>query len=290
MAKKAPHEGKIRESIVDGIFYPAEEEELTALIESLLEKSGEDAGNAFAIISPHAGYSYAGEIIARSFKASAKRNIKDVVILAPIHTDPIDHIFLPESKFFLTPLGSLKVNQELADELLSCSTNILRKDLPHLEEHCIEVHLPFIKYLFPEANIVPILLGNSSLRNIKILSNALQLTFAPVYSSTLFVVSSNMTTHMNKEIAEHETKTLIDLITKIDWKGIATAKVSGEISSCGAACIATILSFNDIEYDIRVTSTGSSESLNEDKGDIVNYASISIYNKKENRTHGIQPH
>jgi AmmeMemoRadiSam system protein B len=281
MAKRFPQDGKIRESIVDGIFYPAEEDELHALIERLLKNSEVEEGSAFAIVSPHAGYSYAGELIAASFKSAAKRSVKNVVILAPIHTDQTAEVFLPESKFFLTPLGAIEVNMGIVDGLLSCSTSIIQNDVPHLEEHCIEVHLPFIRCLFPEAKIVPILLGNSTMSSVKLLSNALQLTFKASYSQTLFVVSANITSHLNKENTEKETKTLLDLITALDWRGITEAKTAGKLSSCGAGCISTILSFNDIDYRTRIIATGSSEKQNEEHGEVVTYASIAIDNKKE---------
>jgi AmmeMemoRadiSam system protein B len=281
MAKKFPQDGKIRESIVDGIFYPSDEEGLHALIERLLSSSPAETGSSFAIISPHAGYSYAGEFMASSFKSARKRSVKNVVVIAPIHTDPMSNVFLPESKFFLTPLGAIEVNQEVVEDLLSCSTSILRKDLPHLEEHCIEVQLPFVKYLFPDAKIVPILLGNHTMSNVKSLSNALQLTFSQTYGETLFVVSANMTSHMNKQDTEEETRTLLELIERLDWRGIVEAKNSGKISSCGAGCISAILSFNDIDYDARILSTGSSEKQSEEDGEVVTYAAISVINKKE---------
>ncbi len=281
MNRKFPQNGKIRESIVDGIFYPAEGNELGKLIDTLLAASKAEEGSSFAIVSPHAGYSYAGEFIAASFKAASRRNIKNVVIIAPIHTDPSPSAFLPESKYFLTPLGAIEVNMELVEEILTCSTSILQKDLPHLEEHCIEVHLPFIRHLYPDAKIVPILLGNSAMSSVKLLSNALQLTFASSYERTLFVVSANMTSHMKKENTEKETSVLFELIRNHDWKGIVEAKSAGRISSCGAGCLSVILSFNDIDYATNVLATGSSEKQNEEHGEIVTYASIAINNEKE---------
>ena len=198
MSKKIPSDGKIRESIVNGIFYPSEEKELITLIENLMSQTERDPGDAFAIITPHAGYTYAGKQIARAFKSTINRQIKNIVIVAPIHSKQDPGIYLPESKFFLTPIGSIPVNQDLVDELLTCSTNILNKDIPHLEEHCIELQLPFIRYLFPNIPIVPILLGNSSEKNIKLLSNALQLTFSSSYDHTLFIITSNMSAYKKK--------------------------------------------------------------------------------------------
>lgn len=281
MGKKFPSDGKIRESIVNGIFYPSEEKELLSLIKKLMNKTNKVPGDAFAIISPHAGYTYAGKYIAQAFKSTLKRQIKNVVIVAPIHSKPNSGIYLPESKFFLTPIGSLPVNQELVEELLACSTGILNQDIPHLEEHCIELQLPFVRYLFPHASIVPILLGNSSKKNIKVLGNALQLTFSSCYANTLFIISSNMSAYIAEEEANRETDTLLNLIQNHDWQAIIESKGKGEISSCGAGCISTLLSFSNISYNIEVVGRGSSAQIDTSKKKVVNYAAIALYLKKQ---------
>jgi MEMO1 family protein len=279
MGKKSPSDGKIRESIVNGIFYPSEENELLGLVKSLMKNTKRESGDAFAIVSPHAGYSYAGKQIAQAFKTAASRQIKNIVIIAPIHSKPESGIYLPESKFFLTPIGSIPVNQELAEEILSCSTRIVSQDIPHLEEHCIELQLPFVRYLFPNASIIPILIGDSSEKNIKLLSNALQLTFSSIYESTLFVISSNMSAFVKKDNADHETELLLNLILDHDWKGILRSREKGEITACGAGCISTLLLFNDMSYDINVIDRGSSADIDKGRKKIVNYAAIAFYTK-----------
>jgi len=276
MGKKASKEGKIRESIVDGIFYPSESKELGSLLEKLINGTKKVKGDAFAIITPHAGYSYAGDLLASAFVSAMDRNIENIIIIAPVHNYSSSGIYLPESKFFLTPLGSILVNQELVQELLSCSTKILSMDIPHLEEHCIELQLPFIRYIFPNASIVPVLLGDPSIQNIKILSNALQLTFSPIYNKTLFVITANMTAHINKEEADKETLLLLDNIREKKWQEIANLKKNNNISSCGAGCISTILSFN-LDYKIKVLKQGSSGVQGLNKKKVVNYAAISLY-------------
>jgi MEMO1 family protein len=279
MGSKAQKDGKIRESIYNGIFYPDDEAELSGSINTLINASPAQKGDAFAIISPHAGYTIAGGVIASAFKSAMNRQIKTVVIVAPIHNDPPDEIVLPESKYFLTPLGSIQVNREYVDELTSCSNAIICNDIPHLEEHCVEIQLPFIKHLFPEAEIVPVLMGKPNLKNIKLLSNALQLTFAPSYTNTLFVISANMTSYLALENAEKEYETLIGLIQAKNWQGIPEAYTRKEISSCGSGSIAAVLSFNNPECKINVLDKGSSAQVDKDINKIVLYAAISISHK-----------
>jgi AmmeMemoRadiSam system protein B len=177
----------------------------------------------------------------------------------------------------------MQYNQELVEEMHSCSTEILCKDLPHLEEHCIEVQLPFIRYLFPHASIIPVLLGNSTMRNIKMLSNALQLTFSSLYAHTLFVVTANMTGYIKEEDADKETELLLSLIMEQKWKDIIEQKEKGHLSSCGAGCIASILSFNNVNYRLKVIEQDSSLKIEQHKKKKVNYASIAIYNRENDK-------
>ena len=52
---------KIREPIVDGIFYPDNNLLLRKKIKLLIEKSGIEPGNSLGIISPHAALDFSGE-------------------------------------------------------------------------------------------------------------------------------------------------------------------------------------------------------------------------------------
>lgn len=272
---------KIREPIVEGIFYPSDEKHAHTLIKKLIAEAGGKQGKAFAIITPHAGYRYAGPIAASAFLAASGRSIKTAVILAPVHRDPQDEIYLPESDCFRTPLGLTQVDHALVDELIECGNHFFKNDIPHLEEHCIEVQLPFIQYLFPDAKIVPVLFGKVNQKNVKLLSNALQVVFAEHYSSTLFVISSNLTSFIKSEDAKQEADTLIELIKQGNCDGILAAYAQKRISSCGAGCIATLLAFKNLNLRAHIISYGNSADTNLNYNELVHYAAISFYTNKE---------
>jgi AmmeMemoRadiSam system protein B len=277
---------KIREPIVEGIFYPSDEKHARQLIKKLLSQAGGSQGNALAIMAPHAGYRYAGPIAASSFLAASGRKVKYIVILAPAHRDPQEEIYLPESESFRTPFGLMRVDHALLDELVECSTLFFKNDIPHLEEHCIEVQLPFVQYLFPDAVIVPILLGKVNAGTVKLLSNALQVVFAERYEETLFIISANLTSYIKGTDARQEADTLLRLIARGDSMGIIDAHAKRKISSCGAGCIATLLSFQNINWISEVISHGCSADTNFNYNELVHYAAISFH-KKEEKTHGI---
>ena len=272
----------IRASMVDGIFYPSEKSLLLILVEHLLSSSEIPAGRANAIIAPHAAYQYTGSLAADAFKAAAARKIDLIVLLGPVHREPVDAVMLPESLKFETPLGQISVNQEIIEELQTCSTKIYRNDISHLEEHCLEVQLPFIQHLFPNAQIVPVLLGEKNLQIIKILANALQITFADKLDSTLFIISANISSYMRQEPESDEIDRFIDRIKRQDWKGIIEDVDKGRNSSCGAGCIAAVLSLGNILGEkVEVLNKSNSADVTGDKEKVVHYAAIAISNVNE---------
>ena len=275
----------VREPIVDGIFYPGEKDELYSEIENLFntaEQTVEQSVNgtiprkAAAIISPHAGYGFSGSVAAAAFLAARKRIVDTVVILGPVHRDPRDEIYLTESTAFKTPLGEVPVDQQLVEEMNGFSNKIVKNDIPHLEEHCIETQLPFVQYLFPEASIVPILLGKTSMTNTELLVQLIQFTLADMMDSTLFVVSANMSAYKTLREAKQGYETCISLLHERKWQQIIRAAENGTIGSCGAGCIACLLALFGEKIKIDIMKTDNSSRLGDETEKIIYYAGISI--------------
>jgi AmmeMemoRadiSam system protein B len=280
MAVSCPGAGKIREPIVEGILYPADKDELAEKIMSLLEKAKLRDGGAFGIITPHAGIEYTGPLMAAAYKSASARDIDTAVILASVHRPADDKIILPESHFFNTPLGSLTVNKKLVEELLSCSTAAIRNDIPHLEEHSIEVQLPYIQLLFPDCEILPILMGSPKPGNVKALGNALQLILSDKYDRTLIVVTTNMSSYKNKLQAESEATLFLELVNNADWQGINEALLKKQITSCGAACVASILSFSSVVFRVEILDRLSSDQIKKDRENAIQYAAVSLFRER----------
>jgi len=114
-------------------------------------------GNIIAGIVPHAGWAYSGRIAARVFKSIHDQGLRDTfLLLGAIHNLP-ERNSVYSSGSWLTPLGEIEVDQDFAGVLLDNFQDELKDDsTAHLQEHSLEVQLPFIKYFFPLAKIVPI--------------------------------------------------------------------------------------------------------------------------------------
>ena len=277
MVLKPTEKAKIRAPVVEGIFYPADADDLKLQMEQLLEKAPNRPAKVGLIISPHAALQYAGDVTACAFKAAAKRKVKTVVIIGPQHRDHFDQIVLPESQFFQTPLGTIPVNMDLVDDMLACGTRIYCNDIPHLEEHCLEIQLPFIQTLFPQADIVPVLMASEKMDIVKVLANALKITFEKRISSTLFVVTANITSDRRSGSPAPEPDFVLDLIKRKDWQGILEGAARKEVTTCGAGSIAALLSLTSFfGSKVELLMEKSSSQVAQSSENIIYYAAIAV--------------
>ncbi len=247
---------KTREAVVAGLFYPDSKAALAKAVDTALgagTRPGDAAspaladalrGDALAILSPHGGFGYSSEVQGRAWKACLGRDIRSVVILGPWHGSHDSSVYLPESASFKTPLGPIAVDQGLCQELESCSTMFQSNDIPHLAEHSIELQLPFMKQLFPEARLVPILVGNNEPGLITGLARSLDLVLAPLLAHTLIVVSCNLSSSFDAAIASARSDELLRALAKRDAKRLSSA--AGMELSAGAGTLAALLSMQSL--------------------------------------------
>jgi AmmeMemoRadiSam system protein B len=285
MKTSATNGKKTRPPTVEGLFYPQDEGELKGRLRELLHgfrRRGRQKGTAQSIISPHAAYDYSGRIAASAFAAAAGRNVETAVLLGPVHREPVEAVILPESQAFQTPLGTVEVQEELLLSLLRGGAMFRRDDIPHLEEHCLEVQLPFLQQLFPAAKVLPILVGQAEPKLVQLLADTLWGALSERLDSTLFVVSANMTTYRGREEGERELAETLELIRGLQWQALLEGTARKRLSSCGAAGIAAILLLHRrLGGRVEVLETGSSLDATGDAKKVVYYAGIALTDHRE---------
>lgn len=118
----------------------------------------EEPVRAVAGIVPHAGWIFSGAVAAKVFSCISARTNPDVfILLGAVHTWRSRGNAVYARGSWETPLGEVKIDEEVASRLLDLpGGNIVEDPAAHDGEHSIEVQLPFIKYLRPEAEIVPV--------------------------------------------------------------------------------------------------------------------------------------
>jgi MEMO1 family protein len=264
----------LRPPVVQGIFYPSDSDELQELIASYIK--GKEKGTAPLIVTPHAGYNTAGQLMADAFIAAAGRKVKEVVIISPVHREEQEKIILPSFKKFSTAAGNLEINMKSLHLFKGEEPLIIRDDIPHLEEHAIEDQLPFISTIFPEVTILPVLLGKTTITMVKKLTKALERAYGDHLDDVLFVITSNLSTYEKEEAALAKADRALNLFQKGDWREICEEKRQGQIDACGAGALASILALYSKALTMNVISRSKSEGKESEKGKIVSYGAIAF--------------
>jgi MEMO1 family protein len=147
----------VRQPAVADKFYPADPQKLKLAIQQFLQGSAEiPMEKPIALIVPHAGYVYSGQICADAYRQVMGRQYDVIVVLGVNHTSgTFSGVSIADYGVFHTPIGDSRVDEEVASALMAKCKDCNRNREVHVREHSIEVQLPFLQVLFPNAKIVP---------------------------------------------------------------------------------------------------------------------------------------
>ena len=103
---------------------------------------------AKSVVVPHAGWYFSGRIASNTIKLISGES--DIVVIAGGHLSEYDSVLIAEEDYYETPLGNLKKSAPLFEKLFD--SEIVKTD--RIQDNTVEVQLPFIKYYFPESEII----------------------------------------------------------------------------------------------------------------------------------------
>ncbi|MCX6798724.1 MAG: AmmeMemoRadiSam system protein B [Candidatus Diapherotrites archaeon] len=257
-----------REASVAGAFYPKQEKELRQMLAGFFkgltaeEKSG-------CVVSPHAGYVYSGRTAALAF--NALRDSDCFVVLSPNHTGYGDPISISAADRWKTPLGSVKVAKPERKKILG-ALGIKADDAAHVQEHSIEVQLPFLQYKFHDFRILPITIMEQRLQELVKLGNAL----AEFGEKISIIASSDFSHFMPLAAARQVDAAAIKKITALDIDGFHEMVHRQRLSICGSSAITALIQYCKksgfkkgklLGYDTSATASG-------DETSVVGYAAV----------------
>ena len=162
IAGKGPA-GGTREPAVSGKFYPSDPKALRLAVERFLRDAvPRKVERPVALVSPHAGYIYSGQIAADAWRQAQGGEYDLVVILGSNHAAPgFRGVAVHPGTGFRTPLGVAEIDREAAEALVAADPGCAFDADAHAGEHSVEVQVPFAQVLFPGARILPALLGSA---------------------------------------------------------------------------------------------------------------------------------
>jgi AmmeMemoRadiSam system protein B len=269
---------KVRKPAVAGYFYPANREELKRDIALLLENSEPPIklNDVFGIVSPHAGYLYSGKTAAYSYNMIKNKDIETVVIISPSHREYFPGISIFDGDAYQTPLGTIPLNNKMADALAENSKMIFRGITGHGAEHAIEVQLPFLQTVLKEFEIVPIVMGDQNKQFISELS----LKLAEVIDDKTLIVASSDLSHYNAKAKAYEFDSIVERrIIDFEYDKLRDDLERGRCEACGGGPIVAMMQlaagFN--KKKAAVLHRSDSGDTSGDNNEVVGYLSAAIY-------------
>ncbi len=196
-------DAQVRPAAVAGTFYPAARRALSARLREMLYEAEPSVPGALrdqtprALIVPHSDYERSGRTAAMAYKLlEGTARPSRVILLGPAHhASLVGRASVADFDSYETPLGAVPVDREARDRLVE-NGPFDRTRQAHVEEHALEVQLPFLQALWPAPPpVVPVLLGQMTEADSRRAAAAIAGIMEP---DALLVVSSDFT-HYGRE-------------------------------------------------------------------------------------------
>ncbi|MBN2374555.1 AmmeMemoRadiSam system protein B [bacterium] len=272
-------ESLVRQPAVSGQFYPSDPKGLRDSIQQFLQQASpaKPKGRLKALICPHAGYQYSGQVAAFSYKLLEGEDFDTVILLGPSHRFNLKGISVWPSGTYKTPLGDVKINKRVAAQLLESSNFTRFEKQAHMNEHSLEVQIPFLQAVLKDFLIVPVLVNRLSTSEIIQISRKIASLLND--SGTLLIVSTDLSHYHPYDEANDMDKKAIDAIKNIDIEGLMELLKNGESEICGETSVMLLLETvkhmgHSVKIDlIKYANSGDTSGM---KDRVVGYASMSM--------------
>ena len=263
----------MRPAAVAGSFYPGDADELTAVVDTLLERArlrepNDAAGPApVALVVPHAGYVYSGPVAASAYDCLRGRSVRRVAVLGPAHYVPLAGTAVPAVAAFATPIGEVPVEVDTCAVLAERHECVMVDDRPHRPEHSIEVQLPFLqRVLAPGWTCVPLLVGATAPEQVADVLDALC-----VNGDVLPVVSTDLSHYLDLPTAQRRDRHTAQAVVDRDAAAIDPH------DACGAFPLRGLLHWAARhELEVRLLNQGTSADAGADPRRVVGYAAFAL--------------
>jgi AmmeMemoRadiSam system protein B/AmmeMemoRadiSam system protein A len=241
---KAGSEVRVRQAAyADDQWYPSTSTKLAEVVDGYLAKAKGDPvpGKFLALISPHAGYRFCGQIMAYSYNQMQRHSFDTVVLVGASHHYSFPGVAVYESGVFRNPLGDVEIDSVIANQLIKQNSAIKSYLSPHVPEHSLENQIPFLQRTLTKFKIVPVLISDQSKQNCDMLSTALanvlkdknvllvastDMTHYPVYDQavkadkwTMTALGTMNSDEMRKRFDEYMKKDIPDLLCMLCGEG-----------------------------------------------------------------------
>jgi AmmeMemoRadiSam system protein B len=236
-----------------------------------------------AVVSPHAGYPYSGQLAAHSIRALAESSPRVVILVGPSHVEYFQFTSVYPGDSYETPLGPVPVDRDVADALIAGRDTIVAAREGHLQrgrasargEHSLEVQLPLLQRALPGVRIVAVVMGEQRWDHCRELGEAI----AGVLSDDVAVLASSDLSHFHDyERAEALDAAFADNLLAMDSRSLHDAVRAGRCEACGAGPVVAALEATRSlpQRRAHILARNNSGDVTGDRTSVVGYLSAAI--------------
>lgn len=263
---------KVRKPVYAGSFYPEDVETLRFAVSQYMNSAEVNCGRCRlkAVISPHAGYIYSGYTAGYSYKIvqQCTKRFKETVkvfLLGPCHKMQVQGVAVSGAQTWHIPFGAVKVS-DVARDLVKNEELCCDADQAHLQEHSLEVQLPFVHIALSghEYEIIPILYSDSNYKTVAGVINKY------LDDNSIIVVSTDLSHYQPYDIATEKDQKTIDAILNLDGEAFIE-----DGDACGKMPVLLLIELARMnKWKVKLAHYSNSGDTVGDKSAVVGYASI----------------
>lgn len=277
-----------RQPCVAGQFYPGDAGALHAALEELFDKAKPPGRRRpQAIIVPHAGYVFSGQVAATAFnQLDPLETFEHIFLIGSSHRAHFDGASVYNRGNYITPLGEVKVDTALATQLIDDHVFFKYSHEADAHEHSLEVQLPFLQYhLQQDFSIVPVVIATQSHNTISAIATALKPWFN---QKNLFVISTDFSHYPHyADACKVDEITAHAIAANSPEKFLASVKKSerGDLPNlataiCGWSSVLTLLNITSAMKGVNIVPLEYKNSGDVSYGDhdrVVGYWAMGVY-------------
>jgi MEMO1 family protein len=232
---------KVHDSVIAGTWYPGAESVLRRDVESYLAAIPDRApgGRLVALIVPHAGYRYSGQVAAHAYKLLQKEKFSTVVVISPSHHALFPGVSIYDQGGMRTPLGVMPLDRDLVTALERRDERIRYRPEAYSREHSLEIQLPFLQVVQPGIRLVPLVMGDQDWVSCERLAGTIS---ECIRGQSVLVVASTDLSHFHPyERAKSLDQVVLDRVGALDAKGLHQSIAASRCEACGAGPMVTAM-------------------------------------------------
>jgi hypothetical protein len=272
----------IRPSPIAGTWSPGSAEALKASVDGQLNAADPPAisGEIMALIAPHAGHRYSGQVAGVAFRCLEDIQPEIVALVSPMHHFHTGRVLSTGHDAYGTPLGEVPVDHKLIEQIDAhlqqegLDLERVRND----QEHSLEIELPFLqRTLHKPFRLLPLMLRDQSRPIAFSVGKALAAVLAG--ESALLIASTDLSHFYPDAVARKFDEEMLARIESLDPESVLQAEKQEAGFACGVGALAAVMwaAIGLGANQAQVLCYANSGDVTGDHGSVVGYGAAAIY-------------